>query len=58
MYFYDQSNKYYPKNEQPENYTQLIISSLANEMCQRGPGDAGSILPLVGYILLHPLDTL
>ena len=53
------------KNEQPENYItqeksyfQLIISSLANEMCQRGPGDAGSILPLVGYILLYPLDTL
>ena len=41
-----------------KSYFQLIISSLANEMCQRGPGDAGSILPLVGYILLYPLDTL
>ena len=29
------------------NHLVFISSSLANKMCQRGPGDAGRILPTV-----------
>ena len=38
------------------NHLFFISSSLANEMCQRGPGDAGRILPTVlSYLIRYYL---